>query len=1496
MSQETSKNHDKTDVNQQPISNVLNSSKNLSRSSQTNKNQKDGARTLLDAVTAYQRRTARAERTSQRQNLNQNQNPTNSINNANSKSINSLNSKIDHQKFIKSTNSNSKNQHGSNDISFSSSNTHNDDYVNKNFQRSNVNSNSLMINPSSSNHHQNKFFTNKNSNLSIPTKSDSKLFDLNSNSLNSSNRSANEKAKSKILIRNHKKPIKPNSIQNDQSPNGLIDDYGSSHSNPSYTSVSPIKHSTSNLRSNDHHQDRNWKSKKLPLRGNLNEPRQLFDPRKHDPVKFANAQRTNETNSKGSMISIPNNDSHSPIKFHSIQNGFKDDPNHRIEEEDERNHLIVSLKQAYKRIVNLEAALRDEENIAKSKNEEMKTREIRDSQHYSRQSVSQPTALLKIHTPQNRNEEDYWVKLAKQHQELAEAHHLFLQMALDPRLPASMHALPQKYNTPSRLWQTAFHQLLERLRHALPQSSNSTKADQTSQLLLEQMTDFIYFAYGFYTALLEEQRLLPFKSVWIEQLGDLARYRMAVAGLMSKLAGQNHNNKPSLVSSQTKINQDHTHVAGQRTNKQKIRSRFRRRPREDQGNSSILESQASLHTHSISPSQLSSQSVSLQRSPSPPPPPLRNVGGSIGLAALGDWDFEEQEIWRATAKDWYSKGLAENPGTGRLHHHLALLSKGDELRALYHYCKSLTASHPYLPARESILPFFEQEHQFRRSRPEVSINDLFVHLHGMLFTRIQLDDFENELARFIEKLTEDRLLSERQGRALRELDRCASLISTQPTMSDASWAMMGAINICALLQYGAEDGVIRAAQQLRQNPSQAMHSRHAYGKGSLQGSFSTSKSAMIAPQAILLSHPTNINPSTPKAGDTGPRRLSASIGSEDGLLSFDNNIESSLPLDHPPLIVNGENIVEDDQAQTLMIRRIEADENDEESGPPVFMLAARFTFEIFKDVLQQDCDILCPYLTIILTFLASISSNSRVMRKLERFVPWGPLALFLNRIPKPISAQLSNLSGQETMGSQSGVSSKFRLQDSPLLEDWCLRGMECTCKSLFGRGLWKSHKSAHVPTSSVSNSMAEHSQPFLNILPSDWNIDSEMDALTALSGGLELGRRSVENFPIHDKSEIVQGPYGSEARWKRVGLVASWFIRSAPCFEYEPHSEYGQKCFVISTPLKQKIKRWDIEAKREQEEQRKLNLQKTARERRIAEFDEELDRRQSEDDDDEDDDDDNACDNELVKSLKARRRELKALLNQTKKAPHHDLSRRTPRQVSMSQTDSPLKTADAVNQRKGSKNLSKLNAFPGYTALVFDTNILIGKLSIVKELLESKLFTIIIPLVVITELDGLKKKANDQENQSRCLGQDALQAIRYLESSIKTYSRWLKIQTSKGNYLRDLSIRSEEINFQDQGARVNEVGISTNEARNLDDVVLRATIWQLEHFSNRLPTAIADQKSFEEDEKPEKVILVTLDRNLRLKARARGMVAADEKQIISLVDSTKPKAGSTMKG
>ena len=64
---------------------------------------------------------------------------------------------------------------------------------------------------------------------------------------------------------------------------------------------------------------------------------------------------------------------------------------------------------------------------------------------------------------------------------------------------------------------------------------------------------------------------------------------------------------------------------------------------------------------------------------------------SIGVAAARLLEVEpEKERWRNIARDWYAAGIVEQPGTGKLHHHLGLLSReveGEELRGVYHFVK-----------------------------------------------------------------------------------------------------------------------------------------------------------------------------------------------------------------------------------------------------------------------------------------------------------------------------------------------------------------------------------------------------------------------------------------------------------------------------------------------------------------------------------------------------------------------------------------------------------------------------------------------------------------------------------------------------------------------------------------------------------------------------------------------------------------------------------------
>lgn len=405
--------------------------------------------------------------------------------------------------------------------------------------------------------------------------------------------------------------------------------------------------------------------------------RELFDPRRHDPIgfkkrggggsNFPSGSTTSEARSYGastsntftsnsvasaSAPSVTSSDAsrerrqrrrpgQSDNGSEGKASASKDGEARNAEgsgrtrgEGGETNSYVLEIKKTYREISTLESKLQEENRTFAERGR-------------GRGPVGK-TLLAKDSTSSNSASEldhEFWLELAGKHKKLAETHATFMELALRPGLPASLHSLPQTYNIPTRLWQTAFHTMLERLRHSLPLSQHSNSSIPTPSLisqqgaLLEHLTEFIYYAYSFYSNLHESETFKVFRSSWIESLGDLARYRMAVAGLSAGLITLTERMKGGNSSS----------------NRREQLARI-----DDEGGNGADQE-----------------------------PRVRGADeASIGLAALDDWDLEEKETWRVTARDWYARGLAEMPGTGRLHHHLGILTRNvDELRALHHFCK-----------------------------------------------------------------------------------------------------------------------------------------------------------------------------------------------------------------------------------------------------------------------------------------------------------------------------------------------------------------------------------------------------------------------------------------------------------------------------------------------------------------------------------------------------------------------------------------------------------------------------------------------------------------------------------------------------------------------------------------------------------------------------------------------------------------------------------------
>ncbi|KAL1967640.1 hypothetical protein VTN77DRAFT_2897 [Rasamsonia byssochlamydoides] len=106
-----------------------------------------------------------------------------------------------------------------------------------------------------------------------------------------------------------------------------------------------------------------------------------------------------------------------------------------------------------------------------------------------------------------------WQALTALHRTLLHEHHDFFLASNHPAASTVLRKLAEKYAMPARMWRYGIHSFLELLRHRLPGS-------------LEHMLTFIYIAYSMMTLLLES--VPSFEETWIECLGDLARYRMAV--------------------------------------------------------------------------------------------------------------------------------------------------------------------------------------------------------------------------------------------------------------------------------------------------------------------------------------------------------------------------------------------------------------------------------------------------------------------------------------------------------------------------------------------------------------------------------------------------------------------------------------------------------------------------------------------------------------------------------------------------------------------------------------------------------------------------------------------------------------------------------------------------------------------------------------------------------------------------------------------------------
>ncbi|PVH84942.1 hypothetical protein DL98DRAFT_484051 [Cadophora sp. DSE1049] len=245
--------------------------------------------------------------------------------------------------------------------------------------------------------------------------------------------------------------------------------------------------------------------------------------------------------------------------------------------------------------------------------------------------VNDKTALSSTSESPERLSNEQWQALIALHRCLLHEHHDFLLASQHPSASPALRRLASKYAMPARMWRHGIHSFLELLRHRLPDS-------------YDHMLAFVYLAYSMMALLYET--VPAFEDTWIECLGDLARYRMAIE----------------------------------------------------------------------------------------------------------DEDLEDRKVWAGVGHRWYSIASQRAPTTGRLYHHLAILTREDVLQQLSLFSKSLCVSVPLSHARTSILALLDPVLAGKSIHLcldiQLSAFDLaFVKTHGLLFSQ-ELDLFEAQSQEF----------------------------------------------------------------------------------------------------------------------------------------------------------------------------------------------------------------------------------------------------------------------------------------------------------------------------------------------------------------------------------------------------------------------------------------------------------------------------------------------------------------------------------------------------------------------------------------------------------------------------------------------------------------------------------------------------------------------------------------------------------------------------
>ncbi|XP_054720086.1 LOW QUALITY PROTEIN: telomerase-binding protein EST1A-like [Uloborus diversus] len=192
----------------------------------------------------------------------------------------------------------------------------------------------------------------------------------------------------------------------------------------------------------------------------------------------------------------------------------------------------------------------------------------------------------------------------------------------------------------------------------------------------------------------------------------------------------------------------------------------------------------------------------------------------------------------------------------------------------------------------------------------------------------------------------------------------------------------------------------------------------------------------------------------------------------------------------------------------------------------------------------------------------------------------------------------------------------------------------------------------------------------------------------------------------------------------------------------------------------------------------------------------------------------------------------------------------------------------AVLQKHQNQRPIVLKIKPRY--LIPDTNCFVDHLKLFRNILASSEFHLIIPLVVINELDGLARGTRVNEHTSpehasrvTVLSRDA---IHFLEQQFALRHPHLRAITSKGSIMDTISFRSEEM--------------GKNKGTN-DDLILTCCLYYCkDRAKDYMPKSRDEPMTLFRE-----VVLLTDDRNLRVKALAHHVPVRDLLSFLQWVNS-----------